>query len=168
MKKTPKLHQNKTFKKLGFTYLETAEIVVAIKQLIANYTIHYHKLRNFHWNVEGSDFFELHQLFEDEYKMVSNNIDTLAERILAFGIKPNLNLTVMLDISEIKEEAKDLSPINMVKEILKDYDILHNAMLNVITAAQNNGDNVTEHIITNFMQHLEKRNWMLTAFTKQL
>ncbi|HKJ06427.1 MAG TPA: ferritin-like domain-containing protein [Flavobacteriaceae bacterium] len=166
MKKTPPQTNNETYKKLGFTYLETAEIVVALKELIANYTIHYYKLRNFHWNVEGSDFFELHNAFEKEYEMVTENIDILAERILVFGIKPNLSLNEIMEMSEIKETAKDLSPINMVKELLKDYDILHNAMLNVVTAAQNTGDNVTEHIITNFMQVLEKRNWMFTSFIK--
>ena len=36
----------KAYKKLGFTYLETAEIVVALNQLLANYQIHYQKLRN--------------------------------------------------------------------------------------------------------------------------
>ena len=39
--------------------------------------MHYHKLRNFHWNVDGADFFELHQEFEDEYNTVKENIDIL-------------------------------------------------------------------------------------------
>ena len=55
----------KSYKKLGFTYLETAEIVVALNQLMANYHVHYQKLRNFHWNVETQDFFELHVEFEN-------------------------------------------------------------------------------------------------------
>lgn len=76
----------KTYRKLGFTYLETAEIVVHLKELIANYIVHYHKLRNFHWNVDGADFFELHQEFENEYNVVKENIDVLAERIRVFGI----------------------------------------------------------------------------------
>ena len=65
----------KAYKKIGFTYLETAEIVVALNELIANYKIHYHKLRNFHWNIEGPDFFELHEAFEQDYKTTEKNID---------------------------------------------------------------------------------------------
>jgi starvation-inducible DNA-binding protein len=60
----------KPFRKLGFTYLETAEIVVSLNQLMANYFVHYNKLRNFHWNVDSQDFFELHQEFENEYNTV--------------------------------------------------------------------------------------------------
>ena len=41
----------KAYKKLGFTYLETAEIIVALNDLFVNYQVHYHKLRSFHWNV---------------------------------------------------------------------------------------------------------------------
>jgi starvation-inducible DNA-binding protein len=39
-------------------------------------------------------------------------------------------------------------------------------MLNVINAALDTGDNVTEQIITDFMRALEKRNWMFTSWVK--
>ena len=157
----------KTYRKLGFTYLETAEIVVHLNELIANYIVHYHKLRNFHWNVDGADFFELHQEFEDEYNTVKENIDILAERIRVFGIKPSMTMKEILSISEIKEAKADkMTPIEMVTQLLKDYDILHHKMLNVVNASLDTGDNVTEQIITDFMRALEKRNWMFTSWVK--
>ena len=84
--------KNKTFKKLGFTYLETAEIVVSLNTLLANYQVFYNKLRNFHWNIEGPEFFELHEEFENEYNTVKENIDIVAERIRVFGVKSNFSL----------------------------------------------------------------------------
>ena len=93
------INSKKTYKKLGFTYLETAEIVVALKQLLANYQIHYHKLRSFHWNVEGPDFFELHEAFEQDYNTTKENIDEIAERIRVFGLKP---------LSDLKETIKSI------------------------------------------------------------
>lgn len=157
----------KPFRKLGFTYLETAEIVVSLNQLMANYFVHYNKLRNFHWNVDSQDFFELHQEFENEYSTVMQNIDTIAERVRVFGLKPTLTINEILAISEIIEmKADKMSSIEMVTEILKDYDILHNKMLDVMNAALETGDNVTEQIVTDFMRNLEKRNWMFTAWCK--
>ena len=157
----------KSYKKLGFTYLETAEIVVALNQLMANYHVHYQKLRNFHWNVETQDFFELHEEFENEYNSVKENIDIIAERIRVFGLKPSMSIKEMLELSEIKEvKADKMSAIAMVTEVLKDYNILHNKMLDVINAALETGDNVTEQIVTDFMRNLEKRNWMFTAWCK--
>ncbi|MGB5361736.1 MAG: DNA starvation/stationary phase protection protein [Aureibaculum sp.] len=157
----------KPFRKMGFTYLETAEIVVALNKLMANYYVHYHKLRNFHWNVESQDFFELHVEFENEYNAVIENIDIIAERIRVFGLKPSMSIMEMQGLSEIKEVKSDkMSPIAMVTEVLKDFDILHNKMLDVLNAALDTGDNVTEQMVTDFMRKLEKRNWMFTSWCK--
>jgi starvation-inducible DNA-binding protein len=157
----------KTYRKLGFTYLETAEIVVNLNELMANYFVHYNKLRNFHWNVDSPDFFELHEEFENEYNAVQENIDIIAERIRSFGIKPSMTMTEILELSEIKEvKSKKMSSIEMVTELLKDYEILHDKMLNAVNASLDTGDIVTEQIITDFVRELEKRNWMFTAWCK--
>lgn len=161
------MKNRKPFRKLGFTYLETAEIVVALNQLLANYQVQYHKLRNFHWNIEGQDFFELHQEFENEYNSVKSNIDIIAERIRVFGLKPSMSMAEILNLSEIKEVKSDkMSAIGMTTEVLKDFDILHDKMLDVVNAALDAGDNVTEQIVTDFMRDLEKRNWMFTSWCK--
>ena len=161
------MKKRKPFRKLGFTFLETAEIVVALNQLLANYQVQYHKLRNFHWNIESRDFFELHQEFENEYNSVKLNIDIIAERIRVFGLKPSMSMTEILDLSEIKEVNTDkMSAIGMTTEVLKDFGILHIKMLDVVNAALDAGDNVTEQIVTDFMRNLEKRNWMFTSWAK--
>src|SRR5680860_9368 len=118
--------KTQSHKKLGFTYLETAEIVVVLNKLMANYTVQYHKLRRFHWNVEGSNFFELHQQFEAEYENVKENIDILAERIRVFDVKSNYTLNQLIELSEITEDDKDLTSLQMVHEVLKDFNIIHN------------------------------------------
>lgn len=160
------IKSKKEFKKLGFTYLDTAEIVVALNQLFANYQIHYHKLRSFHWNIEGQDFFELHENFEQDYTTTAKNIDEIAERIRVFGVKPMLSIKDALDLAEIKEMKKSTSAVDMVREVLKDFEILHDKMLNVLNAALETGDNVTEQMISEFMRTLEKRNWMYTSWCK--
>ncbi len=158
--------KNKTFKKLGFTYLETAEIVVTLNTLLANYQVFYNKLRNFHWNIEGPEFFELHEEFEKEYNTTKENIDIVAERIRAFGVKTKFTLKKTMEFSQIKEPTKELTAIEMVRELLKDYEILHNNMLDGVNAALDSGDVVTEQILTDFLTHLEKRNWMFTSYLK--
>jgi len=158
--------KNKTFKKLGFTYLETAEIVVSLNTLLANYQVFYNKLRNFHWNIEGPDFFELHEEFENEYNTVKENIDVVAERIRVFGVKSNFTFKKTLELSKIKEQEKEISALEMVRELLHDYEILHDRMLDAVNASLETGDVVTENMITGFMTELEKRHWMFTSFLK--
>ncbi|AEM70671.1 Ferritin Dps family protein [Allomuricauda ruestringensis DSM 13258] len=158
--------KNKTFKKLGFTYLETAEIVVSLNTLLANYQVFYNKLRNFHWNIEGPDFFELHEEFEKEYNTVKVNIDIVAERIRVFGVKSNFTMKKTMELSKIKEQEKNLSALEMVREVMHDYEILHDSMLDGVNAALETGDVVTENMLTEFMTELEKRHWMFTSYLK--
>ncbi len=166
LKTKDKIERNKEFKKLGFTYLETAEIVVHLNTLLANYQIHYNKLRNFHWNIEGPEFFELHEEFENEYNTVKKNIDIIAERIRVFGIKPNFTLKKTLKLSQIKETEQNLSAIEMVRQVLQDFEILHENMMSALGASLDTGDIATEQMLTDFLRALEKRNWMFTSYLK--
>lgn len=156
----------KQFKKLGFSYLDAAEILVNLRQLLIEYQVHYHKLRNYHWNVQGSDFFELHKEFEDEYLKVQNQIDIIAERINVFGEQPQMTLNEIVKNSKIKEQLGIVGSRDMVNDIIEDFGILHDTMLEVLNASLNIGDAATEHIITGFIMDLEKRNWMFSAWLK--
>nr|WP_299342699.1 DNA starvation/stationary phase protection protein [Allomuricauda sp.] len=166
IKEQSNIKRNKEFKKLGFTYLETAEIVINLNTLLANYQVFYNKLRNFHWNIEGPEFFELHQEFENEYNTVKENIDIVAERIRVFGIKPYFTLKKTMELSDIKETEKNLTAIEMVREVLKDFEVLHENMMSALGASLDTGDVTTEQMLTDFLRALEKRNWMFTSYLK--
>ncbi|WP_111684540.1 Dps family protein [Winogradskyella tangerina] len=163
---TKEIKKNIKTKKLGFTLEEGSELVTGLKHLLANYQMFYHKLRNFHWNVEGPDFFELHEEFENEYTTVAASIDTIAERMRIFNIKPMLSLKDISSIATINDIEKPLSATAMVSEILKDYELLHDGLLNVLNISLNIGDNATEQMVTDFMRRIEKRNWMFTSWCK--
>ncbi|MBT8206193.1 MAG: DNA starvation/stationary phase protection protein [Eudoraea sp.] len=158
--------KDKPYKKLGFTYLDTADIVVRLKQVLANYQVHYHKLRKYHWNVEGPDFFELHEEFEKDYNDVMQKTDEIAERIRVFGLKPMMNMTESIHLSNIKETEKELSGIAMVREILSDYEIMHEDLLDALKVSLDTGDSATELMLNQFITDLEKRNWMYTSWCK--
>src|SRR4026207_219187 len=53
--------------KLGWTAEEIENICTALNEVLSNYSVHYQKLRNYHWNVKGNDFFDLHIEFESQY-----------------------------------------------------------------------------------------------------
>lgn len=161
-----KIKNNKSFKTLGFSHLDTAEIVVKLNALLADYQVFYNKLRNFHWNIEGPEFFELHEEFENEYNTVKKNIDIVAERIRVFGVKPNFTLNKTLELSKIVESEKNRTAIEMVREVLKDFEILHDDILSAVGASLETGDVATEQMLTDFIRELEKRNWMFTSYLK--
>ncbi len=89
-------------------------VVVELNTLLANYHIYYQKLRNFHWNVLGENFFDLHNKFEELYTDVRTKIDETAERILTLRYHPMSKLSDYLEISEIKEVSPLQSDRDMV------------------------------------------------------
>jgi len=155
----------RSFVKLGYTKMEAAELVEGMNKLLANYSVHYQKLRNFHWNVKGSDFFDIHEKFEEQYNAAIENIDEIAERIRVFGQTPFSTMREFLDHSEIKESGTDLHSMEMVKEIIKDYEILLEYMFNVIELAIEHGDSGTEDMVKDFVKDIEKYHWMFTSFS---
>lgn len=154
------------FTRPGHGKLETAEMVDALNKLLANYSVHYQKLRNYHWNVKGQDFFDLHQQFENQYNQAKENSDEIAERIRVFGRTPLSTLRAYLDNSEIRETGSDLTSYEMVKEILNDYEILIEHMLHVVDIAIDHSDSGSERMIKMFIKQLEKHHWMLSAFVE--
>jgi len=150
--------------KLGWTSTETERIAIVLNELLANYSVHYQKLRNFHWNVKGQDFFDLHEQFEQQYNEARENIDAIAERIRVFGKTPLSTMRDYLEISEIKETSTDLKSDIMVRETLSDYRILLQSMFAVVDVAVDQNDSGTEEMVKKFINAIEKHHWMLSAF----
>jgi len=150
--------------KLGWSTEETESITRVLNELLANYSIHYQKLRNFHWNVKGSDFFDLHERFEQQYNEALESIDEIAERIRVFGKTPLSTMQDYLQTAEIKEVGSDLPSDLMVREVLSDFRILLEYMFAVVDVAVDLGDSGTEEMVKGFIHNVEKHHWMLTAF----
>lgn len=150
--------------KLGWSSEETAKIANVLNTLLANYSVHYQKLRNFHWNVKGSDFFDLHERFEQQYNEARENIDEIAERIRVFGKTPLSTMKEYLANSEITEAGTDVPSDLMVREVLSDFRILLEHMFEVVDVAVEQGDSGTEEMVKSFIKAIEKHHWMLSAF----
>ncbi|MDC0257700.1 ferritin-like domain-containing protein, partial [Crocinitomicaceae bacterium] len=114
----------RTHKKLGLRGLEAVEIVENLNTSLSSYQIFYHKMQNFHWNVEGPDFFDIHDITEKLYKESMKNIDTIAERVRLLGGVPNYRLSDYINNSKIVEDTHDLSGDNIKVILLEDVETL--------------------------------------------
>lgn len=160
------MSNKKTYTRLGFKKSETDNIVEQLNLVLANYHVHYQKLRNFHWNVTGPDFFDLHENFEVYYTEAIENIDVLAERIRVFGQTPLSTMVDYLNVSEIKEVGTDFKADDMAKEIVNDFEILVKYLDKAASVASEEGDVGTEDMIIAFIREIEKNHWMLNSFIK--
>ncbi|MCK8524310.1 DNA starvation/stationary phase protection protein [Aquimarina sp. D1M17] len=141
--------------------------VEALNVLLADYHLHYQKLRNFHWNITGPNFFELHAKFEELYEDAKLKIDEIAERILTLRGKPLSNFSSYLDISNIKEAETNLTDHQMVSSVLEDHEALLQQLRSVSHEAEELKDEGTLDITGTYIGELEKTSWMLNAWNQR-
>ena len=150
---------------IGLEEKEVKPIVDQLNDLLANYHIHYQKLRGCHWNVKGSHFFSLHAKFEELYNNAVLSIDELAERILTLGKAPHSTFSDYIQHSRIKEtNTIKLSDSAMVEAIMDDFTALIEIEREIMETTSAAGDDGTNDMINKFIQFQEKNNWMLRAF----
>ena len=140
------------------------EVVKVLNQQVANWTVAFTKLHNFHWYVKGPNFFSLHTKFEELYDEASQYIDDLAERILAAGGNPVATLKESLDLSIIKEADKGYKAEEMVEELSQDFDNVSKQLEEAIEVASNADDDVTEDMFIGMQTNIDKHNWMLKSY----
>ena len=139
------------------------QTVNALNQLLADYHIYYQNLRNYHWNIQGNHFFDLHEKFENLYNNAKSNIDEIAERILTLRFRPISTLKTYLEMANIREKStKDEN--EMVTNILTDHKVIIAQMRKVADAASQCNDEGTIDMIGGFINTLEKNSWMLDAW----
>ncbi|WP_297762425.1 DNA starvation/stationary phase protection protein [uncultured Muriicola sp.] len=141
-------------------------VVIELNTLLAEYHLYYQKLRNFHWNILGKNFFDLHQQFEDMYTDARTKIDEIAERILTLRYHPMSNLSAYLETATIEESTGKLQDTEMVAEILKSHSIILKQMTEVKSKADAVKDEGTIDLIGAYIREMEKVSWMLNAWNK--
>lgn len=149
---------------LGLDEKKTSNTVQELNVLLADYHLYYQKLRNYHWNVIGKNFFDLHEKFEELYDDAKIKIDEIAERILTLRFQPTSNLSEYLEKSNVKESKSDLSDSEMIKNLLTDHGILLKQMRKIVEVAEKGGDEGTIDLIGAYIRELEKTSWMLDAW----
>ncbi|MBX2983194.1 MAG: Dps family protein [Flavobacteriales bacterium] len=138
----------------------------SLNELLANYEVHYQKLRNYHWNVTGGDFFDIHENLEVQYTQSQMNIDLIAERVRVFRERPLSTFAEYLKVSSLKEDGTVPSSENMVKNLLADYVVLVDHMYETVELAMKLSDAGTERMVKAFIEQIEKHHWMLGSFNK--
>lgn len=140
------------------------ETVVKLNGLVADFTVFYQKLRHYHWNVKGEQFFMLHVKFEEIYDEVNLQIDALAERIIGLDATPFHTLGHMLDEATLSEDSDVPTAPTMVKRLISDMEKLTSNVKAAIEVAEAADDRTTTNLLDGVHDALEGHLWMLKAW----
>lgn len=151
---------------IGLEIEESRVLVEKLNELLANYQIYYQNLRNFHWNVSGPNFFELHAKFEELYTSATLGIDETAERILTLGLRPYSSYREYIDYAEIKEAMVVTDHIEMIEIIRNNLNILLRLERDTLNSSNELDDEGTSSLMSDYITAKEKVVWMLSAYLK--
>ncbi|RFU66295.1 Dps family protein [Peribacillus glennii] len=135
-----------------------------INKEIANFSLLYTKLHNYHWFVNGPHFFELHTKLEELYNEAAANIDEMAERLLAIGEKPAATIKEYMDLTTLEEATGQESTDDMVQSVISDFEKISKELDEGIELSNQADDDVTADLITGMKRSLDKHAWMLRAY----
>lgn len=153
---------------LGITQKNLTEVHKILNKVLADGNILYIKLRKFHWNLSGDNFMELHQLFEDQYDIVAEAADEVAERIATLGGTAIGTTSEFAKESQLKETPGKL-PDNqgMLKELVGDHESIVKALRdNLDKVEEDYNDAGTSDFLNGLMQEHEKMAWKLRKYFK--
>jgi starvation-inducible DNA-binding protein len=154
--------------KISLEEFKVKPVVDHLNDLLANYHIHYQKLRGCHWNVKGKSFFTLHVKFEELYTVALATIDELAERILTLGKPPYSTFNDYITQSTLEEiNTIGLKDIDMVRALIEDMASLIEMERQILDITADAGDDGTNDMVNRFMQFKEKNTWMLRSFVNE-
>ncbi len=139
-----------------------------LKPALADLFMVYTKLRNYHWNVEGVYFYQLHQLFEKLYDELADDIDEIAERIRILGVKAPATLHEYINLAKVKEQPGEYPEANeMVKNIIDDFEYLVAEINKLAKRSQNLfEDEISAGLLYGLVGRYEKHLWMIKMLNK--
>ena len=151
---------------LGMPEGHRSAVVQLLNALLADEYLLFTKTRNYHWNVIGPQFHDLHVFFEKQYEELDEIIDHVAERVRTLGGAALGTLAEFQKHGRLSEEpgvqpaAKD-----MVTNLLADHEaIVRQLRQDVADCGGKYFDAGTSDFLTGLLEQHEKMAWMLRAF----
>jgi len=151
---------------IGLTEEQRRGVITLLNQNLANAYLLLIKTKKYHWDVVGPQFRTLHELWEEQYEALTENIDAIAERIRALGGYPLGTAQGFLESASIEEHAGDLPSANeMVQRLVEDHELVIRTLREHIDRCSDEfHDEGTADFLTGLMEQHEEMAWMLRSF----
>jgi starvation-inducible DNA-binding protein len=118
----------------------------------------------YHWNVVGSEFYQFHKVFGDQYETMFEEIDRLTEHMRFLNIKPVPTLTRITEVSHISESNSKLNDLEMVKDLIESNEILVELLKQVAEESETQKSRGTTNLVDDLNEEHGKFIWMLRSF----
>lgn len=142
------------------------ELVQALKIVLANHYAYSLKAQNFHWNVEGPDFYQYHGLFAQIYEEVYGSVDTIAERVRTIGAYTPGSFRRYSELSQVEDQVEIPNATSMLQKLLADIQVIQSSIKICYDLAEQTGNHGLSNLMAERQDAFAKHAWMLTATLK--
>jgi starvation-inducible DNA-binding protein len=140
-------------------------VALILNTLLADEQVLYAKIRNYHWNVEGPSFMELHKFYEGMYGEVAEQIDEVAERVRKIGHYAEGRLKDYLELAHLEEGEYTKDPKEQQKNLLDDHETIARFIREHVDEVQEKyKDAGSNDFLIGVMKEHEKWAWFLRAY----
>ncbi len=155
---------------IGLSDQQRKGVVDILNTLLADEYVLYTKTRNYHWNVVGMQFNDLHKFFEDQYDELEEVIDEVAERARTMGGHVLGTLAEFLQHTRLQEQPGHYPDAQtMLANLLSDHEtIIRNVRVDQEACMEQYGDVGTNDFLIGLMEKHEKMAWMLRSFLESV
>ncbi|MBI2337031.1 MAG: DNA starvation/stationary phase protection protein [Deltaproteobacteria bacterium] len=152
---------------IGISEENQRGVVAILNTLLSDEYVLYTKTRNFHWNVTGMQFNDLHKFFESQYDALAEVVDEVAERVRAIGGVALGSMAEFVKNTRLKEvPGQSISARDMLASLLADHEtVIRHLRVDLKACADQYGDAGTNDFLTGLMEKHEKMAWMLRSFS---
>lgn len=117
-----------------------------------------------HWNVKGSDFYQLHELFDEMAGELEEYVDMVAERITALAGTPLGTARIAASNSLLAEYPLDaVSGVEHITALADRFATYGAHLREAIAKTDDLGDADTADLYTEISRTIDKRLWFLEA-----
>lgn len=124
------------------------ELIQKLKVAMADTVAFRLKTQQYHWNVEGPDFYEYHLLFQRIYEEVDGSIDVYGEQVRTLDAYAPLSPKRIAELTTIEESEVSPAPMNMVRNLYND----NNTVISSVMEAYRLAEKFNELGLSNFLQ----------------
>ena len=148
---------------IGIGEQDRAAIASGLARLLADTYTLYLKTHNYHWNVTGPRFRDLHLLWEEQYTELATAVDDIAERIRTLGHPAPGTYREFAGLTRIEEREGALDAEAMLRDLLGAQEAVVRTAREILPPAQAAGDESSASLIADRMLVHEKAAWMLRS-----
>lgn len=150
---------------IGINEDHLQSVAFELNKLLSDEVVLYIQTRNYHWNIEGLNFNEMHLFFEKQFAELDEIMDAVAERIRMIGHYTEARLSDYLKLTHLTEQPYSNDQHVQLKNLLASHETIIRHLRKLITVFNDEYKDIgSSDFVNQLLGRHEKMAWMIRAY----